>query len=79
MPAFAAPSGAAAADVLPSASVAATPRGDGAASEERTLQAKIAYAISALPVERRVAYLLNFAFQVRSVRGAVAVWPPRRS
>jgi len=75
MPAFAAPSGATAADVLPSASVATTPRGDGATSEERTLQAKIAYAISALPVERRVAYLLNFAFQVRSMRGPVAAWP----
>ena len=39
---------------------------DGAAMEvERTLQSKIAYTITAFPMDRRVAYLLNFAFQVR--------------
>ena len=48
---------------------------DGAAMEvERTLQSKIAYTITAFPMDRRVAYLLNFAFQVRCLAVALSGW-----
>ena len=51
--------------MLPSAAMAAD--GAPATEAERVLQSKIAYTMTALPIDRRVAYLLNYAFQVRPV------------